>query len=56
MFDKPHILSLFLNSFYKFNNTRALMQVPLFIAFACILVLANPHMYIDVRKKAKVRN
>ena len=31
MLGKPHILSLFPNSFNKFNNTLALMEDPLFI-------------------------
>ena len=29
MFNKPHILSLFCNSFNKFNNTQALANVSL---------------------------
>ena len=31
MLGKPHILSLFLNFFDKFNETRALMQNPLYL-------------------------
>ena len=38
MLDKPRILSLFLNSFSKFNNTWALMQDSLCIYLSDLLV------------------
>ena len=35
MLCKPHILSLFPNSFNKFNKTRVLMSDPLYIYLSC---------------------